>query len=140
MHHARHSAGTGHIGRMLNGLRAWRERRRMQNALHAMPRDAGDRMLHDLGLDRDWVGSMGQAEAVRELLPAMMKRFGLDAENVNLRHRLVLRDMQRVCSGCPATGRCARALRADATASTCGEFCANAPTLLALARQSAIYY
>ncbi|XKE47560.1 hypothetical protein LG302_00195 [Halomonas organivorans] len=62
----------------------------------------------------------------RTLLPVMRQRYGLDPRVARIPEG---RTMKATCNGCPAAGRCWRALRHGASAVQCREFCPNAPAL-----------
>lgn len=92
-------------------------------------------LLNDLHLSEGELTMSSELPRWRSQLPAMLDKFGVAAQMKQSRYGLVLRDLQRVCSGCPAQRRCARALNAGASAGECRKFCPNAFTLDALASE-----
>ncbi|KAB7624006.1 DUF6455 family protein [Alkalilimnicola sp. S0819] len=89
------------------------------------------RLYKELGVDRDgFRGLLLSGGEWRERLPRMMRRFGVKPEGIAEGARL--EDMQRVCAGCPAQYRCARALARGDNAATCAAFCPNADTFESL--------
>lgn len=67
-----------------------------------------------------------------DLVTKMLVALGVDPQVLSDKEPLVMRDLQRLCSGCVDKGRCAREL-ADGTAPAhFHEFCPNAYTLDAL--------
>lgn len=62
------------------------------------------------------------------LMERMMQVRGLDPEEMRQTFSMVLRDAERVCSGCRNTGRCRRELDAGTAAAHCHEYCPNAAT------------
>lgn len=60
------------------------------------------------------------------LMPAMMERFGLVADDFGLEERTYLHTMEAVCNRCPSVGRCWQAMRARADRAQCLGFCPNA--------------
>lgn len=61
------------------------------------------------------------------LMPAMMERFGLAADDFGPEERLHFGKLQSVCNRCPVAGRCWKAMRSDADSEQCLSFCPNAP-------------
>ncbi|MGJ7459306.1 hypothetical protein [Halomonas sp. RA08-2] len=60
------------------------------------------------------------------LMPSMMERFGLVADDLGAEERTHFGELQIVCNRCPVAGRCWKALRADAGWEKCRGFCPNA--------------
>lgn len=60
------------------------------------------------------------------LMPAMMERFGLMADDFGPEEHVQFGKMQTVCNRCPVAGRCWKAMRADAGSEQCRDFCPNA--------------
>lgn len=133
------AAHRGGVERILDGLRAWRERRRLRRELGDAPGSERARLLHDLNvtpaqLDQVIAGP-GTAQ---ELLPEMMARYGLDAGAVAREHEAVMLDLQRTCSNCPVKRTCRRALKRGADHAECSRFCINDTTLDSLVREQAV--
>ncbi len=62
----------------------------------------------------------------KTLMPAMMQRFDLTAEDYAPEEARHFHEMQAVCNRCPVAGRCWRAMRAGASWEQCRGFCPNA--------------
>lgn len=96
----------------------------------SLPATGRRRLLTDVGFGEAGLTELYRGEAhVRDLLPPMIRRFGLDPAWVEQRHMDVFRDLRRTCAVCRVARRCRRAQRARASAAVCGEFCANATPL-----------
>ena len=59
----------------------------------------------------------------------MMEARGLDPEQVHRSLGALVRDMELVCTRCPATGVCRRRLRNGTAEDHCHEYCGNAETI-----------
>lgn len=91
------------------------------------------RVASDLGLtvgELRTLASHGPGAA--DLLPKMLKAINIDVEAATRAEPLVMRDLQRVCSGCDHKQECADHIAAGDAAQTYGAFCPNAETLAAL--------
>jgi len=62
------------------------------------------------------------------LMQSMMRARGLDLDQMRHGFATLLRDIERVCTQCKATGRCRRELDAGTADAHCHEYCANAGT------------
>jgi hypothetical protein len=62
------------------------------------------------------------------LMERMMRARGLDPERMRDAFVMLLRDVERVCTQCKATGRCRRELDAGTAAAHCRDYCPNAGT------------
>lgn len=112
-------APKGAIARLID---AWRDRRE----LAAMAPGELDRMLDDAGLSRtDLPTVLDHARQVGVLLPAALALHGVDAEALTHERLDLMRDMQRVCSGCRSTTACRRFL-ADGDTAEHARICPNA--------------
>jgi|SRR5690554_4348379 len=60
------------------------------------------------------------------LMPAMMERFGLTADDFGPDEHVQFGKMQTVCNHCPVASRCWKAMRAGAGSEQCRDFCPNA--------------
>ncbi|GAA0559700.1 hypothetical protein ACFQH5_08190 [Halomonas salifodinae] len=76
----------------------------------------------------DW---LGPAET---LLPAMMRRFGLDPEAWAVAPRAA--EWRVTCRACPHIGTCWQALRHGADVEACRAFCCNAEAFIAAGHES----
>lgn len=63
------------------------------------------------------------------LLPATMRRFGLDPVTYEQHCPEALSVLHEACRTCPATGRCWRAIKRGRSAETWSGFCSNAAAL-----------
>jgi hypothetical protein len=62
------------------------------------------------------------------LMEGMMRARGFDPSQVRRSFGTLMRDVERVCSLCRATGRCRRELDAGTAAAHAHEYCPNAAT------------
>lgn len=110
---------------------AWRRGREERRWMHLEPEEREAR-LRDLGLARfdPWLFSE-RSDSATSQLPRMMAVFGVDPMTPLVVGNGVKRDLERVCSACPARSRCARVLDQGPTPEACA-FCPNAMTLEAL--------
>src|SRR5215469_17645227 len=67
------------------------------------------------------------------LMEGMMRARGIDPDRMRQALNTPMRDIERVCTKCRNTARCARELYASTAAMHCHEYCPNAPTFDALA-------
>lgn len=103
------------------------ERRR---EIDNMPADERERLAGEIGVraaDLDAIVSNG--EGVTELMRAMMRAKGVDADVLATSFPGVLRSIEVSCSLCSAHGRCAHELAAGTAAQHADQFCPNAATL-----------
>ena len=66
-------------------------------------------------------------------LPKVLNALGIDLEKLAHAEPAVLQDMVRVCTGCVEKSRCHRELENKTVALHFGQYCANSPTIDALA-------
>jgi hypothetical protein len=104
-------------------------RREAGTTFQAMVRDLNTPMAPDF--EREVARTLNRAGSedlipAVTLLPSMMARFGLSAEDFGPEERVHLGEMQTVCNSCPVVGRCWSALRAEAGWEQCRGFCPNA--------------
>lgn len=91
------------------------------------------RVASDLGLtvvELRTLASHGSGAA--DLLPKMLKAVNIDVDAVTRVEPMVMRDLQRVCSGCHHKQECTDHIAAGDAALTYRAFCPNAETLTAL--------
>jgi hypothetical protein len=91
------------------------------------------RVAADLGLtvgELRTLASHGPGAA--DLLPKMLKALDIDADSVSRMEPMVMRDLQRVCSGCDHKEECSEHLLAGDVPTTYAAFCPNSGTLDAL--------
>ena len=132
MPHTEHAlANPGLLGRVLDWVRVHAE---PGADLAAFSREDLRRMASDLSLaESDLLAISTGGRDNTGLMEGMMRARGLDPDQ--LRHSLgtFLRDVERVCTRCKATGRCRRELDARTAALHCHEYCPNAATFDSLA-------
>lgn len=78
---------------------------------------------------RNVSGATADERKSRDLLPAMMLRFGVDPTRVRGFHSDELREMNAACNQCTSTWLCVAAQRGGASAAECRRFCPNARRL-----------
>lgn len=99
----------------------------------ALPASERRRVLADVAVTEAELPHLYRgAHHAQELLPSMMKPFGLDPDQIRRQRMAVFRDLQRLCSSCTETSRCAHAARDRAGVDECRRFCPNASTLYKL--------
>jgi hypothetical protein len=127
---------AGH-GRTLSGwLVALRDRLIARDELAGMADNDVERMLQDLGLNRQDLDSLTHAgKGPTELMPQRLASQGIDPQTLMRFEAAVYRDLQRVCSKCMSTGRCQRELAAGDTSDNWKHYCLNVDTIESLAKQ-----
>ena len=113
-------------------LSEWIRRQRERAELEGLPRDALDHIARDIGVGTSDLEQLVERGHDPHQLPGMLKALGLDEAAVARAEPAMLRDMQRLCSFCEATGVCRESLDAGIAATSYRDFCINAPTLDAL--------
>ena len=119
-------ANPGLFGRVLDWLRAHTD---PGGDLVGLSREQLRYMAEDLSLAPSVLVAMsvgGRDNTV--LMQSMMRARGLDPDQMRHGFATLLRDIERVCTQCKATGRCRRELDAGAADAHCHEYCANAGT------------
>lgn len=118
------------LGDSLAGLAA---RHRLRGELAALAPEDNRRILADCGLSpADMRHLTGGHLHAAGLLDRMLAATGLDRGRLLAREPETLRDLQRVCTFCPAWRHCRRCLDDGSAARSYDSFCPNAPTLKAL--------
>jgi len=119
-------ANPGLLGRVLDWVRA---RCGPGDELAALSRDEIRELAGDLALgEGDLLALSASLADNTVLMERMMRARGFDPEQLRQSFGTLLRDVQRVCSRCRATGRCQRELDAGTAAAHAHEFCPNAGT------------
>jgi hypothetical protein len=119
-------ANPGLLGRVLDWVRA-----------HALPgSDLADfsraelrHMAGDLSLaesDLSVVAARGRDNITQ--MEGMMRARDLNPDQIRHAFVTLMRDVERVCTGCRTTGRCRRELDAGTAALHCREYCPNTHT------------
>lgn len=99
---------------------------------------AGDIALiaHDVGVTSGDLAALSRGTDAAEL-PQMLQALQIDVAQVRDREPLVLRDLQRVCTGCRHKAECRYDLASGRAAARFAEYCGNAHTLNALQAEKA---
>jgi hypothetical protein len=119
-------ANPGLLGRVLDWVRA---RCGTGDELAAMSREEIRDLASDLSLSESDLVALSTSMADNTvLMEGMMRARGFDPEQLRQSFGTLLRDVERVCSRCRATGRCRRELDAGTAAAHAHEFCPNAGT------------
>jgi hypothetical protein len=79
---------------------------------------------------------VSRSETDSALLPRLLKRLGIDPEQLAQRQASVLRDMTIVCAGCAMTRRCRSDLSQQDAPLRHGRYCPNTETIRALCQGS----
>ena len=91
------------------------------------------RVASDLGLTVAELRTLaGHGPGAANLLPKMLKALDIDADAVSRVEPMVMRDLQRVCSGCDHKKQCSEHIAAGDADRTYRAFCPNAETLTAV--------
>lgn len=119
-------ANPGLLGRVLDWVRA---RCGTGDELAALSREEIRELAGDLALgEGDLLALSASLADNTVLMEGMMRARGFDPEQLRHSFGTLLRDVERVCSRCRATGRCRRELEAGTAAEHAHEFCPNAGT------------
>lgn len=119
-------ANPGLLKRMLDRVRAHVG---SGTDLAALSHEDMRHMAADLSLspsDLDALAAGGRDNTV--LMESMIRAHGFDPERMRHAFVTLLRDMERACTQCKATGRCRRELDAGTAAAHCHDYCPNART------------
>lgn len=98
--------------------------------------NAGDRnqILDDVGMGyREFARAMMAPQHAENLNVRALEAIGVDPLTFQARHPGWARDMERLCSTCPARRRCRRDLAADVFGRQYRHYCANADSIDAIA-------
>jgi hypothetical protein len=119
-------SNPGLLGRVLDWLRAHSG---MGDELATMSRDEIRDLASDLSLAEGDLRALSASLADNTaLMEGMMRARGFEPEQVRRSFGRLMRDVERVCSRCRATGRCRRELDAGTAAKHAHEYCPNADT------------
>ena len=128
--------GRMFLGRVVSQFGAFRQRRREADMVAHLDEGGRARLAADIGVGTsDLAGLIGNDGTANELLGRTLAAYGLDADEIALRERAVLREIQSVCSRCEAKRRCQRELDAGTARAHASQFCPNALTMAGLAHQ-----
>jgi hypothetical protein len=90
-------------------------------------------IARDVGLsEQDLLRVAASTQGPSELMPQRLEQLHLDPDYVKLAHPAAYRDLERVCSCCTASERCARDLANGDVETGMRDYCLNAPTIDAL--------
>jgi hypothetical protein len=116
-----------------NRLRRLMDKLRPMMELQACSEDDRRQIAWDVGLsERDLLRLAGSNQGRNELMPQRLEQLHLDPAYVKLAHPAAYRDLERVCSCCTASERCARDLANGDVETGMRDYCLNAPTIDAL--------
>jgi hypothetical protein len=115
---------------MLGRVIAWvRDHAAAGSDLAALSREELQRIADDLSLATTDLQSFARGARDNTLLmERTMRCRGLDPNQVRNAHPVLLRDIERVCTQCPSTGKCRRELDAGSAAEHFRRYCPNAAT------------
>jgi hypothetical protein len=118
----------------IEAIRQWcRGLTRSQSTLAECGAEGLERMAHDVGVSSAELyrlASRGAESA--DLLCRRMEVLDLDQDEVARVERATFQDLQRVCSMCDCTKRCARDLARDPADPVWKDYCPNTQTLTAI--------
>ena len=119
-------ATPGLLGRVLDWLRT---QCGAGDDLAVMSRDELRGLASDLSLSEGDLAALSTTlNDNTALMEGMMRARGFDPSQVRRSFGTLMRDVERVCSLCRATGRCRRELDAGTAAAHAHEYCPNAAT------------
>jgi len=119
-------ANPGLLGRMLDWMRAHTP---VGSDLATFSREDLRHMAQDLSIAETDLQSMSASHHDNTaLMEGMIRARGLDPDHLRHASATLLRDVERVCTQCPAARRCRRELAAGTAATHCHEYCPNAGT------------
>ena len=124
---------SAYLTKLSNWLRRLVYNHQLTTELHLCSENDLHKIAQDIGLsERDLVSLAVSHQGPSELLPQRLEWLHLDPAYVKLAHPATYRDLERVCSCCTASGRCARDLANGDVAVGMHDYCLNAPTIDAL--------
>jgi hypothetical protein len=126
---------SAHLGNWFRGLMY---KHKLRTELRVCSENDLHQIARDVGLsDRDLLRLGGSNRGPSELMPQRLEQLHLDPAYVKSAHPATYRDLERVCSCCAASERCARDLASGDVESGMRDYCLNAPTIDALIVESA---
>lgn len=115
------------------GVARLRATQRVSNEFDRCSPDEIELMAHDAGVSVSELRQLAERSADSASgLPRMMTALGVDGDEVRTREPQVMRDLERLCSGCQDKGRCERDLANGSAPAHYHEYCPNNFTLDAL--------
>ena len=118
---------------MLGSVREWVRAHVRPSEVELLSPGERRYLASDLALSESELLTLANGRDNSVLMERMMRAHGIDPDRVRQALDTPVRDIERVCTKCRNTGRCARELNAGTAAMNCHEFCPNASTLDALA-------
>lgn len=119
-------ANPGLLGRVLDWLRA---RLGAADDLAGWSHEDLRDLARDLALGEDDLVALSASLSNNSaLMDGMLRARGFDPELLRYSFTTLMRDVERVCSRCRATGRCRRELDAGTAAAHAREYCPNTAT------------
>jgi hypothetical protein len=119
-------ANPGLLGRVLDWMRAHTP---AGSDLATFSREDLRHLAEDLSLAESDLRSMSTGNRDNTgLMEGMIRARGFEPDHLKHAFVTLLRDVERVCTQCKATGRCSRELAAGTAAMHCHEYCPNAGT------------
>ena len=107
---------------------------RSERELEALPPEELRSIAQDVGISESELRSLHSGHpGPSELMPERMRQLGLDPVFVASAHAATFRDLARVCANCDSWRQCARDLEKGDVQAGMNRYCANTPTLDALA-------
>ena len=124
---------SAYASKLGNWLRRLNYKRKLMTELQVCSQNDLHQIARDVGLsDRDLLHFAGSNQGPSELMPQRLEQLHLDPAYVKLAHPAAYRDLERVCSCCTASERCARDLANGDAEAGMRDYCLNAPTIDAL--------
>ena len=124
---------SAYASKLGNWLRRLNYKRKLMTELQVCSQHDLHQIARDVGLsDRDLLHFAGSNQRPSELMPQRLEQLHLDPDYVKLAHPAAYRDLERVCSCCTASERCARDLANGDVETGMRDYCLNAPTIDAL--------
>ena len=122
------------VANLIETFGDWLQHRREMSELQSFDPGELGRIAQELGVSSDDLQTLvRQGPHSADELPKMLAALGIDSAALERAQPLVFHDMQRVCAGCGQKARCQHDLAAGGSARHYEEYCANAPTIDALA-------
>lgn len=110
-----------------------RASQRVAHEFDGCSREEIEQIAHDVGVSPNELRILAERSADSASgLPRMMVALGIDGEQVKAHEPQVMRDLERLCSGCRDKGRCERDLAGGTAPAHYHDYCPNNFTLDAI--------
>lgn len=120
--------------RMVAFIKDWLERNELRRSISRLDARDREKIIGESGLSNsDLAYVMRTPFLSDDLLSPMMRRFGLDPEELKSSQLGVVRDLERICTMCPNRRRCRQGVALGDEVETCRQYCPNSATLDAIA-------